>query len=199
MPKTNRMQIKPGELFERFMEQAREITAKPVQNISESVSSQSVSHLDEHYAVAKNEDIEGIVELIKAQETYFTKLAEVVGQNDSKIGHIEAQLADQVEVLKADNRQCATELKAIIKEGSGQVDMDSLLSQQRAHTLEMDRMMMSLKTSVEKNIEKSKGVIEKKVEATAGQSKTLVRTTMIVTIVNMICLIGYIAFDLFLR
>lgn len=198
MSKTNRMQIKPGEMFERFMEQARELTAKPVQSISETVSNQSVSHLDEHYAVAKNEDIEGIVELIKAQEIYFTKLAEVVSQNDSKIGHIEIQLADQVKVLKADNRQCATELKAII-EGNGQVDMDGLLNQQRVHTVEMDRMMMSLKTSIEKNIEKSKGIIEKKVEVTSGQNTTMVRTTMVITIVNIICLIGYIAFDLLVR
>ncbi len=198
MAKTSRIQIKPGEMFERFMEQARELTAKPVQSISETVSNQSVSHMDEHYAVAKNEDIEGIVELIKAQETYFMKLAEVVGQNDSKIGHIEAQLADQVKVLKEDNRQCATELKAII-EGNGQVDMDGLMSQQRVHTVEMDRMMMSLKTSIEKNIEKSNGIIEKKIEATSGQSKTMVRTTMVITIVNMVCLIGYIVFDLLVR
>ncbi len=198
MAKTSRIQIKPGEMFERFMEQARELTAKPVQSISETVSNQSVSHMDEHYAVAKNEDIEGIVELIKAQETYFMKLAEVVGQNDSKIGHIEAQLADQVKVLKEDNRQCATELKAII-EGNGQVDMDGLMSQQRVHTVEMDRMMMSLKTSIEKNIEKSKAVIEKKVEATSGQNTSMVRTTMVIAIVNTVCLIGYIAFDLLVR
>jgi len=198
MPKTNRMQIKPGEIFERLMEQAKELTAKPVQNISDTVSSQSMTHMDEHYAVAKNEDIEGIVTLIKAQEAYFSKLSEVVSQNDHKIGHIESQLADQVQVLKEDNRQCATELKAII-EDNGHVDMDGLLNQQRAHTVEMDRMMMSLKTSIEKNIEKSKGVIEKKVEATSGQSRSIIRTTMVITILNTLCLIAYIAFDLLAR
>lgn len=211
MPKTNRRSFKAGQVFEHLVEQARELTSKPVESISESVSSQSVNHIDNHYLVAKNEEIQGLVTLLKdqeqylsrqegvldRQEQYLTQLSDAIQVNEDKIGGIEGRLDQQVEVLKADNRQCATELKEMI-EGSGPTDMEGLMNQQRAHTVEMDRMMMSLKTSIEKNIEKSKGVIEKKVETTSGQGRGLMQTTMILTILNTICLIGFIIYSLVL-
>lgn len=213
MARTNRIQIKPGEVISRLVEQAKELTAKPVDNITETLSSKSLDLIDEHYVVAKNETMDGLVQLLKNQETYLTRLSDVVGDNDSRIAemqkkldHQEEILADQVEILKADNRACATELKDIIS-NNGQVDYDAfegafkesgdnLMNQQRAHTVEMDRMLMSLKTSLEKNIEKTKGAIEKKVEISAAAGKSTNKWVLIISIINLICLVGFIAYSL---
>jgi len=213
MSRTNRIQIKPGEVFSRLVEQAKEITAKPVENITETLSSKSLDLIDEHYVVAKNETMDSVVQLLKDQEVYLTRLSNVVVENDSKISGLqvkldqqEAILADQVEVLKADNRACATELKEIISsndqidygafEGAFKDTGENLMNQQRAHTVEMDRMLMSLKTSLEKNIEKTKGVLEKKVEMSAAASASTNKWALIISIVNLVCLVGFIVYSL---
>lgn len=214
MPRTNRIQINPAEVIGKLVDQAKELTSKPVENISETLSSKSLSHIDEHYTVAKNEAIEGVVQLLKDQEAQLNRLSEVVSKNDekmldmqSKLDHQESILMSQVEDLKEDNRACAIELKEMIT-SNGQVEVDyeafegafkdtgeDLMNQQRAHTVEMDRMLMSLKTSVEKNIEKTKGVLEKKVETSAAEGKSANKLALIISIINLICLLGFIAYS----
>ena len=57
---------------------------------------------------------------------------------------------------------------------------------------------MSLKTSIEKNIEKMKGVIENKVETTADRGVVVNKTTLVMTILNLLLLVGYIVYDVIL-
>lgn len=212
MGRTSNKHLNPSELFGRIVEQAKELTSKPVENISESLTNKSLSHIDEHYSLVTNETMEEVLQLLKEQENYLNKLTETVAGNEGEIKVISQHLTQQEEFLTSglerlneDSKIGTSDLKDLIenvnavdysvfeeafKEGS-----DKLVSQQRAHSVEMDRMMMSLKTSIEKNIEKTKGVLEKKIESTTSQGAVTGRVTMIFTIVNLVCLIGYIIYD----
>lgn len=219
MAKSSPSPMNAGGILSRLLDQAKEMTNKPVQefshSISENVSNQSLDYIDKHYKVIKNETLDELLELIKNQQTQLQQLAEVVKASDGKMDAVEGklsgavdangrriitieeQLAGQVEVLREDNRQCAAELKEMI-EGNGQVDMEGLMSQQRAHTVEVDRMLMSLKTSLEKNIEKTRGSLEKQIEASAGKGVGAVRVATIFSILNFLAILGYVVYTLVL-
>lgn len=217
MSKFNGFEGGLGETISRLLDQAKELSAKPVDNLSEAVSNKSLSHIDAHYAVSRHEDLETMIKLLKEQEAYISTLTTSIGANDEKMASMQAQLKAQEAILegqmnrlKEDNKQCALELKEIINH-KDQVEVDydaleeafkntgdNLITQQRAHTVEMDRMMMGVKTSIEKEIEKSSHSTAKHMDLTVGTTQKLSKVTLVMTFVNTLLLVGYIVYDLFL-
>ncbi len=220
MAKTNRMQIKPNEVINKIIDQAKAMTVRQSQMGGQEVQQEAQS----------TAAVEEMISLLKEQESFLEKLSQTVANNDQKINGVHVQLeqqksvfdrvaetidqqesilANQVDSLKEDNRACVTQLKDMMTQNQS-FDYDAmevafkdtseaLMDQQRSHTVEMDRMLMSIKTSLEKNIEKTKGVLEKKIDLNANQGRSVRSTTLIISIVNLLCLIGYIVYDILLK
>lgn len=208
-----------GETLTRLLEQAKEMSSKPVENISDAVSeavgSKSVAYMEDHYAVTSKEEIETMISLLKDQEEIIERLSKAADASEEKIESMQAQLRaqealleGQLKTLKDSHDQCALELKEIISrketaevdytelEGAVKTVEDSITSQQRAHTVEIDRMVMGLRTSLEKEIEKSNNTITKRVDTSIGTTQKVTKVTLALTLVNMLILVGYVIYSL---
>ncbi len=213
MSLSNKVPAEVSELLGRLMDRAKEMTSKPVEDISESVANKSVSYLDEHYATVSKETLVNVIELLKAQESSIQQLQSSAEANDtatqdiqSRLDQQDSLLNDQIVHLREDNKACTSELKEMI-EGHGDIDYsvfdevfrkssEQLMEQQRAHAVEIDRMVMGLKIANEKNLEKTGDLLEKKIESTASEGSGIRKTSLIISVINLLVLIGYIIYDI---
>ena len=73
-----------------------------------------------------------------------------------------------------------------------QDELSKLASMQQAQTLELDRLLMSMKGSLDKNIEKSKGLLERHIELTVTKDKKLATANLVFSIMNFLGVAGIV-------
>ena len=215
-----------GELLGNWFEQAKEVSARQMERVNEAVNGMRAAGSDgEQEKTAEPEadkpkddwdlkaEVQAMSGLLKEQEAYMTKLGQMLDSHQDKIDslqqHFDLQtslIETSVQQLKEDSSQRAIQLKDMLTNKQDEVpDMEealaetveTLMKQQRSHTVEVDRLLTVMKTSLEKEIEGTGESINKKIDRTIGLSNSINRITMVMVILNILCLIGYIAFDLF--
>lgn len=162
--------------------------------------------------IESKEMLNKVMTLLEAQEALVASLADTVKANDAKLNQgfdqQEDAMTDKIAILKEDNKQCMSQLKDVIMtkdnlevermEDMMKVSLEGIMAEHKAHTLEVNRTLMSLKTSLEGSVEAKGESILKDIKAISGHGKGVRIMTLIIVILNFLGLAGYIAYDILL-
>lgn len=121
----------------------------------------------------------------------------------------EDSMLTQIGVLKEENKECITELKGMmLNRDSKDIEefekiinsySEDIIRQYKSNSIELDRMLMAMKSGIEKKIDKFNEVINKRIDAIGNKNKKTIVFILIITIINFIGLYGYIAYDLLFK
>lgn len=136
------------------------------------------------------------------QKSVFKSVEEAIDQQEDI-------MKNQMEVLKEDNKQCMTQLKDIVTvKGESEeeaicdmikVNSDEMIKQQRTNTLETGRTLMTMKISIEKDIEELKKSLNEAMEMSYKKNNKIHSIILMMTIINIIVVVGYIVFTLIIK
>jgi len=224
MSKFDTFKEKTGKIIGKIVDGSRITESEKMKPINKSVStpSQQASVTNEKMEMIlqmlaeQEEEVIKLGETAARNDTKINLIYEQLMEQKSTFTTVGSAINEQEDIMKAqlvalkeDNQQCVNQLKDMIAEKGGpdvavvediiKSNMDEVMKQQRTNTLETGRTIMTVKTSLEKDVEQIEDNISNVVKSIMKKSDRKSGVLLVITIMNFLLLVGYIVYELLIK